>query len=161
MLAGRRVTQQPVVADVIALPDAEATEDFGRKLAGRLRWGDVVALYGDLGAGKTTLARGLLAGLGFTGDVASPTFPIVQAYDDLPIPLWHVDLYRIEDAREIDELALDEALLDGALVIEWPERLGDALWPHALRLHLTSADEGSRVLTAHVPPAWEGRWPPQ
>jgi hypothetical protein len=84
MLAGLRVTQPLVVADVIALPDADATEDFGRKLAGRLRQGDVVALYGDLGAGKTTLARGLLAGLGFAGDVASPTFPIVQAYDDLP-----------------------------------------------------------------------------
>jgi tRNA threonylcarbamoyladenosine biosynthesis protein TsaE len=137
----------------------EATEAFGARLAASLKPGDVIALFGDLGAGKTTFTRGLLHGLGFGGDVGSPTFPIVQTYEDLRIPLWHVDLYRIERASEIEELALDEALQDGALVIEWPERLGEALWGHALRLHLVVAEGGARALTATIPPAWESRWP--
>jgi tRNA threonylcarbamoyladenosine biosynthesis protein TsaE len=141
------------------LATAEATEAFGARLAARLRLGDVIALYGDLGAGKTTLTRGLLRGLGFEGDVGSPTFPIVQTYEELRPPLWHVDLYRIEDASEIDELALEEALEDSALVIEWPERLGHRLWEHALRLHLVAAEGGARALTATIPPAWEKRWP--
>jgi tRNA threonylcarbamoyladenosine biosynthesis protein TsaE len=141
------------------LATAEATEAFGSALAAQLRAGDVVALFGDLGAGKTTLTRGLLNGLGFDGDVGSPTFPIVQTYEDLSVPLWHVDLYRIEERSEIEELALDEALQDAALVIEWPERLGDRLWAHALRLHLVVAEDGARALTATIPPAWEGRWP--
>jgi tRNA threonylcarbamoyladenosine biosynthesis protein TsaE len=123
----------------------------------------VLALYGDLGAGKTTLARGLLRGLGFEGDVASPTFPIVIAYDppDTRLPLAHVDLYRIEDPDEIGELALDEALEDGALVVEWPEQLGARLWRHALKLRIERDGEGGRALTAQVPPAWGERWPPR
>jgi tRNA threonylcarbamoyladenosine biosynthesis protein TsaE len=120
----------------------------------------VIALFGNLGAGKTTLTRGLLQGLGFAGDVASPTFPIVQVYEELDLPLWHVDLYRIEDPEEIEELGLDEARAEAALVIEWPERLGPALWQDALQLHLTVADDGMRSLTARVPPAWDGRWSP-
>ena len=145
----------------LSLSDPAQTEALGRRVASELRPGDVVALFGDLGAGKTTLTRGLLAGLGHAGDVASPTFPIVIPYEDLPVPVWHVDLYRIEDAAELEELALEDALVDSALVIEWPERLGAMLWPYALRLHLTVAADGSRALTAQVPPAWKGRWPPR
>jgi tRNA threonylcarbamoyladenosine biosynthesis protein TsaE len=143
---------------VILLPDAAATERFGRRLAGQLRAGDVVALSGTLGAGKTTLARGVLRGLGFEGDVASPTFPIVQPYDTVP-PLWHVDLYRIEHPDELEELGLDEARLDAVLLIEWPERL-PRLWGDALQLALDIRPDGARALTAGVPPAWGGRWPP-
>jgi tRNA threonylcarbamoyladenosine biosynthesis protein TsaE len=143
------------------LAGAEATEAVGRKLAANLRPGDVVALYGDLGAGKTTLARGILRGLGFDGDVASPTFPIVIPYEGLNPALWHVDLYRIDDPGEAEELGLDEALAEGALVIEWPERLGTGLWPQALRLTLARQGEGERALTAEVPAAWGGRWPPR
>lgn len=139
----------------------EATEALGRRLGAQLRIGDVVALLGELGAGKTTLARGILAGLGHDGEVASPTFPIVIPYDGLRIPAWHVDLYRIEDSAEIEELALDEALQDGALIVEWPERMGRALWPHSLRLTLRREGEGARTLTAAVPAAWESRWPPR
>jgi tRNA threonylcarbamoyladenosine biosynthesis protein TsaE len=144
------------------LPDPEATERFGRGLAPLLRAGDVVALFGALGAGKTTLARGVLRGLGFEGDVASPTFPIVLAYapPDTRLPLWHVDLYRIERAGEIGELGLDEALEAAALLVEWPERL-PRLWPEALRLTLDVRAEGERALTASVPPAWGRRWPPR
>jgi tRNA threonylcarbamoyladenosine biosynthesis protein TsaE len=143
------------------LEGPEMTEAFGMRLARELRAGDVVALFGDLGAGKTTLARGLLAGLGHDGEVASPTFPIVIPYDTLALPVWHVDLYRIEDPGELEELALEEALQDGALIVEWPERMGDALWPHSLRLTLKRDGEGARRLTAGVPAAWEARWPPR
>jgi len=145
------------------LADEEATAALGRALAQVLRQGDVIALYGDLGAGKTTLARGLLQGLGFAGDVGSPTFPIVQAYEppDVRLPLWHVDLYRIEDPGELEELALDEARGHAALAMEWPERLGPGLWPDSLILRLTVGEGGGRSLTAQVPAAWESRWPPR
>ena len=143
------------------LADAEATERFGRALAERLRAGDAVALFGALGAGKTTLARGVLRGLGHDGDVASPTFPIVQTYEPpaTRLPLWHVDLYRIERADELDELGLDEARTYAAMVIEWPDRLR-AIWPDTLLLTLGVEADGARALTAQVPPAWGGRWPP-
>jgi tRNA threonylcarbamoyladenosine biosynthesis protein TsaE len=147
----------------IALANPAETEALGARLAAVLRAGDVVALFGGLGAGKTTLARGILRGLGFDGDVASPTFPIVIAYDrpDTALPLWHVDLYRIDDFSEIEELALDDARHDAALIVEWPERLGAALWGEALRLRLAETGEGERALTAEVPPAWGERWPPR
>jgi len=150
------------VRETIPLPDPEATAALGRSLAARLRPGDVVALFGSLGAGKTTLARGILEGLGHGGDVASPTFPIVQTYEppDVRLPAWHVDLYRIEDPDELGELGLDEALADGVLLIEWPERL-QMLWPQSLKLRLEAADDGGRALTAEVPAAWGGRWPPR
>jgi tRNA threonylcarbamoyladenosine biosynthesis protein TsaE len=145
------------------LADEEETEALGARIAALIRPGDVLALYGDLGAGKTTLARGILRGLGFEGDVASPTFSIVIAYDppDTRLPLAHVDLYRIEDPGELEELALDEALADGALVIEWPERMGPALWREALRIRIERTETGGRALTAEVPPAWGERWPPR
>jgi tRNA threonylcarbamoyladenosine biosynthesis protein TsaE len=146
---------------VIRLVGPAETEAFGRSLAPLLRPGDVIALFGDLGAGKTTFARGLLRGLGFEGEVASPTFPIVQPYEELVLPVWHVDLYRIQEPEEIEELALEEVLDDGALLLEWPERMGAALWPYALRLTLDRDGEGARRLTAQVPPAWGGRWPPR
>jgi tRNA threonylcarbamoyladenosine biosynthesis protein TsaE len=147
---------------MIELRSAEETEALGARVGATLRPGDVVALFGDLGAGKTTLARGILRGLGFAGEVASPTFPIVISYDppDVRLPLWHVDLYRIEDSSEIEELALDEAE-GGALVIEWPERLGAALPQSALRLRIATTAAGDRALTAEGPPAWGERWPPR
>ena len=147
----------------LLLADPAETEAFGARLAAVLRPGDVVALSGELGAGKTTLARGLLRGLGFEGDVASPTFPIVLAYEppETRLRLWHVDLYRIEGPGEVEELALGEARLDTALVVEWPERLGGLLWEDALRLRIEPAGEGARALTAAVPPAWGTRWPPR
>jgi tRNA threonylcarbamoyladenosine biosynthesis protein TsaE len=146
---------------MIRLGSPAATEAFGARLGGALRLGDAVALYGTLGAGKTTLTRGVLRGLGFDGDVSSPTFPIVQVYEppQTRLSILHVDLYRIENPVELEELGLDEALLDSALIVEWPERLGAALWPHALRLTLEEAEEGRRALTAQVPGAWEDRWP--
>ena len=141
------------------LEDEAATERVGRGLAATLRPGDVVTLSGPLGAGKTALARAILRGAGHGGEVPSPTFAIVQPYDDLPLPIWHCDLYRLEAAPELDELGLDEVLAEGALLVEWPERAGAAAWPQALRLFLQFADGGARSLTAQVPAAWKGRWP--
>jgi tRNA threonylcarbamoyladenosine biosynthesis protein TsaE len=143
------------------LMSVKETEALGEALARALETGDVIALSGELGAGKTTLARGLVHGLGFAGEVSSPTFPIIQVYDEpeMRLPLWHVDLYRIDDPAALTELGLDEAREHGALVIEWPERLGARLWRDSLRLEIHHADSGIRVLTASVPPAWEGRCP--
>jgi tRNA threonylcarbamoyladenosine biosynthesis protein TsaE len=145
------------------VPDLFQTERLGAALAERLRPGDVVALSGPLGAGKTSLARGALAALGFAGEAPSPSFSLVIAYDppEVRLPLWHVDLYRIEEAGEIDELGLEDARQDAALLIEWPERMGDRLWDDALRLGLEPAPAGGRRLTWFVPKAWEGRWPPR
>ncbi|MGR6327609.1 tRNA (adenosine(37)-N6)-threonylcarbamoyltransferase complex ATPase subunit type 1 TsaE [Sphingomonas sp. XXL09] len=145
---------------VVALADPAATEAFGARLADLLAPGDVIALRGDLGMGKTSLARGLLAALGLAGEAPSPSFAIVQPYapPDVRLPVLHVDLYRIDDPAEIDELGLDDALYDSALLIEWPERAGDR-WPDALVLTLAPALDGGRILTADVPAAWRRRWP--
>lgn len=135
---------------------------MGRALGALLRPGDVVALAGDLGTGKTSLARGALAALGLAEEAPSPSFAIVQTYDppEVRLPVWHVDLYRLDGPAEVRELGLDEALTDGALLIEWPDRLGADLWHHALRLDLTADAAGGRRLTWAAPAAWEGRWPP-
>ena len=142
------------------LEDEQATAALGAALAKVARAGDVVTLSGPLGVGKTALARGLIEALGHDGEVPSPSFAIVQPYEELDPPLWHVDLYRIEDASEIDELGLDGAA-DAVLLVEWPERAGEAAWPEALGLSLDFAQAGARILTAKVPPSWEGRWPPR
>lgn len=142
------------------LADEEATARFGALLAAVAHAGDVIALSGPLGVGKTALARGFIAALGHEGDVPSPSFAIVQPYDDLGPPVWHVDLFRIEQPSEMDELGLDSAA-DAVLLVEWPERAGDHAWPEALALSLDFARDGERILTAKVPPSWEGRWPPR
>lgn len=129
------------------------------RIAAVLRPGDVIALSGDLGAGKTTFARGVLRGLGWTGEVPSPSFTLVQTYDIVPL-VWHVDLYRLDSADEAEALGLDDVWDEAAVLIEWPERLGDRLPSHALRLRLDGAGD-FRTLTATVPKSWEGRWPPR
>lgn len=143
----------------VRLDDAAATEAVGAHLADLVKSGDVVTLSGPLGAGKTSIARGLLAALGLEGEAPSPTFAIVQPYEppETRLPVMHVDLYRIEEAQEIDELGLDEARADSLLLVEWPER-APGRWPDALALSLDFAPDGGRRLTAIVPAAWEGRW---
>lgn len=142
----------------IAGPDAMLA--LGARLAAHVRIGDVIALEGGLGAGKTTLARGLLAGLGLAGEAPSPSFALVQPYDipEVRLPVAHVDLYRLDDPREAEELALDDYLLDSVLVVEWPDRLGERLWAHALRLTIEIGADGARRLTAGVPDGWRDRW---
>ena len=121
----------------------------------------VVHLHGDLGAGKSTLARAWLRALGVTGPVRSPTYTLVERY---PLQTGgealHLDLYRIGDAGELEFLGLDDA--DARLwLVEWPERAGEEAWPHALALSLDFAPGDARILTAFVPPSWEDRWPPR
>lgn len=141
------------------LDDPAASEAFGASLAALVAPGDVITLSGPLGAGKTSIARGLLAALGLAGEAPSPSFAIVQPYEppEVSLPVLHVDLYRIDDPSEIDELGLDEARGDSVLLIEWPEH-APGRWPDALALTVTPLPDGARALTAEVPPAWEARW---
>lgn len=134
---------------------------FGGKLAASLRLGDVITLSGPLSAGKTTLVRGLLGALGHRGEVPSPSFALVQPYEATEPPVWHVDLYRIENAADLEELGLEDIRQDGVLIIEWPEHAGPDAWPEALALSLEVEEDGSRALTARVPASWEVRWPPR
>ena len=142
------------------LDDEQATAAIGARLAAVVGRGDVITLAGPLGVGKTALARGFLAALGHDGEVPSPSFAIVQPYEELEPPVWHVDLYRIEEASEIEELGLDSAA-DAVLMVEWPERVGLDMWPESLALSLEFAEDGRRILTAKVPPSWDGRWLPK
>ena len=142
------------------LADEAATARLGAQLAAHVRPGEVITLSGPLGVGKTALARALIGALGHEGEVPSPSFAIVQPYEELRPPVWHVDLYRIEQAGELDELGLDD-LDHVVLIVEWPARAGEGAWPDALALSLDFAPGGARRLTAKLPPAWEGRWPPQ
>lgn len=140
------------------LPDAAATEALGRALAPHLAVGEAVLLYGPLGAGKSTLARALIRALTTPDEeVPSPTFTLVQYYDAEP-PLAHFDLYRLDRPEEVREIGLVEALDDGAVLIEWPERLGEDLdrWVGPDRLTITLAPQGDgRVATVSGAGSWE------
>ena len=143
----------------VTLTDPAASERFGARLAKLVAPGDVVTLSGPLGAGKTSIARGLLAALGLAGEAPSPSFAIVQpyAFPEVDVPVLHVDLYRIDDPAEIAEFGLDEARAESVLLIEWSER-APGRWPDALALSLEMMPDDSRRLTAAVPPGWKDRW---
>jgi tRNA threonylcarbamoyladenosine biosynthesis protein TsaE len=144
----------------LPLADLAATEGLGRALARLLRPGDVIALFGDLGAGKTALARALIRALpGPPGaaaeEVPSPTFTLVQTYERQPAPVWHFDLYRLEGAAEVEELGFSEALAGDIVLVEWPERLGSLLPHDALSVTLIfDAGHGRRARLAGG-----GDWP--
>lgn len=126
------------------LADDAATAALGAQLGAAARAGDVVALYGDLGAGKTTLARALIRHLvGPETDAPSPTFTLVQTYPAPAFAIWHFDLYRLEHSGEARELGLEEAV-DGLALIEWPERLGSYLPAQRLEVRL-SFDGAGRI----------------
>lgn len=131
----------------IALPDAAATEALGARLGGRLGAGDVVCLRGNLGAGKTTLARGVIeAWTGRSEEAPSPTYTLVQTYEGPHGELWHVDLYRLKRPDDAWELGLEDAFATAATLIEWPERLEGQLPRDRLDIELTPAGEGRRAV---------------
>lgn len=130
---------------IVELPDEAASEALGRRIAGALRAGDVVALSGGLGAGKTTLARAVIAGLGHTGEVPSPSFAIIELYEPpaVRLPLVHADFYRLDDPAEVEEIGLDDYREGAALLAEWPEHAGGfAHEPACLSIRLEPAENG-------------------
>jgi tRNA threonylcarbamoyl adenosine modification protein YjeE len=126
----------------IPLANAEATTALGAALARRLQAGDVVFLQGDLGAGKTTLARGLIEAWTGETDAPSPTYTLVQTYDGAAGPLWHMDLYRLKQPDDVMELGLEEALGVALLLIEWPDRLGPYAPPDRIEIALSAHAKG-------------------
>jgi tRNA threonylcarbamoyl adenosine modification protein YjeE len=135
---------------------ARSTSDtaaLAARIAAGLKVGDTVALAGDLGAGKTTLARAILRALGVVEAVPSPTFTLIQQYQTDRLTVSHYDLYRIEKPSEMEELALNEALSDGAALIEWPERAG-FLPADALHVHLEIVGESARRIEISGPLCW-------
>ncbi len=130
-----------------------ATEDemcaFGEHLAATLKVGDWVAIDGPLGAGKTVLCSGILRGLGFDGEVASPSYAIVHQYapPEVSIAVAHADLYRLNDVAELEELGLAEERNDRLNLVEWAERAGPAYMKPSHRIHIEPQPDGSRILT--------------
>ena len=152
--AQSRHPSAPAIAEhELVLEDEAATEALGAQLALFLRPGDVVALSGDLGAGKTTLARAVIRSLAPEAgafEVPSPTFTLVQAYDFTRVPVAHFDLYRIINAEEIFELGFEDAVLSSAVLVEWPDRMGGSLPADRLDIELAYLNDGRRaVLTGH------------
>lgn len=137
----------------VSLPDEDATARFGEALAPLLRAGDVIALSGPLGAGKTTIARALIGALTGRAEAPSPTFTLVELYETDAFTLSHFDLYRLEKAEEVWELGLEEAL-DGVSLIEWPERIEGLLPESSLVIRLTMDGGGRRALVRGG-----GEWP--
>ena len=145
----------------VPLPDLAAMQAYGGRIAAHLRAGDVLALSGGLGAGKTTLARAIIGALGYEGEVPSPTFTIIETYDAPPLrrPIVHADFYRLEDPSEIYEIGLDDYREGAALLAEWPEHAGG--FGHergCLAITLEIADEG-RIAIARAGADWVERMP--
>ncbi|WP_172449908.1 tRNA (adenosine(37)-N6)-threonylcarbamoyltransferase complex ATPase subunit type 1 TsaE [Porphyrobacter sp. HT-58-2] len=147
------------------LPDLAAMESFGARIAQRLQPGDVVALEGGLGAGKTTLARAILAALGHAGEVPSPTFTIIETYAAPPLrmPVVHADFYRLDDPSELMEIGLEDYRQGAALIAEWPEHAGGFTQEAgclAIMLETVGeSGEGGRIAIARGGADWVGRMP--
>ena len=149
------------------MPDLAAMEHFGRAIAANLRVGDVVALSGGLGAGKTTLARAVIGALGYLGEVPSPSFSIVEIYDPplSRLAVVHADFYRLEHADEAAGLGLDDYRDGRALIAEWPDNAGgfaDEPACLSIRLEIVPDTSGSgRIAIVEAGPDWLGRLPCQ
>lgn len=144
----------------VELPDLAAMASLGERIADALRVGDVVAMTGGLGAGKTTLSRAILAASGYSGEVASPTFTIVETYDPpaVRLPVVHADFYRLETAAEAAEIGLDDYREGAALLAEWPENAGGfAHEPACLSIHLEVSGPG-RIAIVEPGSDWLTRW---
>lgn len=147
---------------IVPLPDMAATDRLAARIAADLRAGDVVALSGGLGAGKTTLARAIIAALGHAGEVPSPSFAIIECYDPpaVRLPLVHADFYRLDDPAEVRELGLDDYRQGAALLAEWPEHAGGfEREPGCLSVTLETSENG-RTAIVEPGPDWleRGAW---
>ena len=143
----------------IELPDLSAMDRFGARIAGQLKPGDVIALSGGLGAGKTTLARAIIAALGHIGEVPSPTFTLIEAYDTLDPPVAHADFYRLARPADAEELGLEHYRDGPVLIAEWPENAGGfAHEPQCLAIGLETAGNG-RAAIVEPGEDWLGRLP--
>ena len=131
----------------MSLPDERATDQLGATLATRLRIGDIIGLKGELGAGKTTLARAILRAAAEDARliVPSPTFTLVEVYETPRGTFWHFDLYRLESPEQVFELGWEEARADGIALVEWAERLGMLLPKDRLTVTLAMEGEGRRA----------------
>jgi len=126
---------------------AGQTRAFGEKLAAQLLPGDVLLLWGEMGAGKSELVRGIAKGLGVQGVVPSPSFTVLQVHNSGRIPLYHFDWYRLSGAGELYELSMDEYLYgDGVAVVEWPGKAEEALPDRHLRIMITTDGEEGRII---------------
>jgi len=143
----------------LALADPDATARLAAALAPLLRPGDVLALRGELGTGKTTFARALIRALtGSDEDVPSPTFTLVQSYAAPAFDIWHFDLYRLERPEDAIELGIEDAMAEGVTLIEWPERLGPGLPVRCLDIRLAYGDgETARSVTISGGADWPER----
>jgi tRNA threonylcarbamoyladenosine biosynthesis protein TsaE len=141
------------------VPHVEATGLFAQRLAPLLRAGDVIALKGELGAGKTAFARALIHALGAVDrEVPSPTFTLAQSYEGRALGIWHFDLYRLKSADEALELGIDEMGCDSVVLIEWPERLGAALASDRLEITFEyCAEDDARRITLGGLNGWSDR----
>ncbi len=146
---------------IVDLPDLAAMEALGARIAAALQPGDVVALSGGLGTGKTTLARGIIAALGHEGEVPSPSFTIIETYDPpaVRLPLVHADFYRLARPEEAEELGLDDYREGAAMIAEWPDHAGGfAHEPACLSISLEIAGEGRKAVV-EAGADWLGRMP--
>lgn len=127
--------------------DAAETMDFGRQLAASLQPGDVIAMTGDLGAGKTCLVKGIAAGLGVTQAVTSPTFTLIHEYRDGRLPVYHVDLYRLDSVQQAQAIGLEEYLAgDGVTIIEWAEKIAELLPANARWIKMKVTGDTTRQI---------------
>ena len=137
-----------MVFKMIITNSAAETRELGKRLAGMLKAGDVILLEGDLGAGKSELARGVAKGLGVQETVTSPSFTILNVYESGSVPLYHFDWYRLESEEELYELGMDEYLGgDGIAAVEWPEQCPEAVPETFLEIRLEPVGEEERRVT--------------
>jgi tRNA threonylcarbamoyladenosine biosynthesis protein TsaE len=140
--------------------EAGDTRSIGAELAPFLRGGDVIALTGELGAGKTTFTQGVAKGLGFDGTVVSPTFTLVREYRGGRLPVVHADVYRLDRVQDVLDLGLDELAEDGVLLVEWGDAVEGLLPPAHLIAELSVPGKGEEraVLIAGIGDPWALRW---
>lgn len=138
------------------LQDEAATRQLGARLATYLRAGDVVLMRGELGAGKTSLARGAISALSQAEEVPSPTYTLVQTYESDKFDIWHFDLYRLDDPADVWELGIEEAVDEGVSLIEWPERIESLLNGSELTIKINFNDKGrTAIFTGYA--GWKER----